>query len=663
MATRTISAAGGNSNVAATYDENAVPTASDDIVARADGTSGNLAVAAALACRSIDLTTGSVSGGAYTGTVSGASGISIGTSTAPPSGVALRLAAGVGWTASGNVAFVTTHTTAQTVTMAGKTLGGSMSVSGAGAVIHFADAVATGGAVTCTTNGGTLKLLAAMTVPPANNVTLTNGTLDINGQALTGGSLLISNNSNTRVLALGSGGSITPSAAAGVTAQGTVTNFSTSGSGTITLTASAAVASLRGADWSGTTNGITIDFTGAGINTLNHGTSGTAVGTVGNLQRHGTAVKTSEFVVDGDVTVGGNLTLTGNSRINQLLVRTSTRGTGRTITCNGTVTVTNTDFRDITGAGSGSWDFSAQTDVGNALGNSGVTFPAAATQTTTTNFSNWTTATWTSRLPLPQDDVVASCNTFTMDMPRYGRNINLSGCTGATGVAVATSGDFHGDLTLPSATTPMSGTGILTFVGRGSHTITSNGNTFTGLAVIDAVVGVGTYTLADAFTSNRSSAGVITLTSGTFDANDKSITLTGAAASVIGTAGTLQMGNGTWSLTGTTARTFWAIAAACTITAEGSTVSMDASTANTMTFQAGAGGGKVYNVVRNTAPFTGVFLISNSITAARYDFTGCTLRIAATGTIFVVADGTFKLRTVTLDTSVAGSAATISAPA
>jgi hypothetical protein len=56
LATRTISAAGGNYNAVGSWDEGAVPTSSDDIVCRSDGTSGNLTVNVLSSCKSIDFT-------------------------------------------------------------------------------------------------------------------------------------------------------------------------------------------------------------------------------------------------------------------------------------------------------------------------------------------------------------------------------------------------------------------------------------------------------------------------------------------------------------------------------------------------------------------------------------------------------------------------------
>ncbi len=79
MATRTISVAGGAANVAATYDENAVPTSSDTVVCRSDGTSGNWTVSANLSVQAVDMRNGS--GYSATMTINGGVTLTIGTST------------------------------------------------------------------------------------------------------------------------------------------------------------------------------------------------------------------------------------------------------------------------------------------------------------------------------------------------------------------------------------------------------------------------------------------------------------------------------------------------------------------------------------------------------------------------------------------------------
>jgi hypothetical protein len=62
MATRTISAAGGNYDAVGTWDEGVVPTNADDVVVRADGTSGSVTVTAAAAAKTLVLTAGAYNG-------------------------------------------------------------------------------------------------------------------------------------------------------------------------------------------------------------------------------------------------------------------------------------------------------------------------------------------------------------------------------------------------------------------------------------------------------------------------------------------------------------------------------------------------------------------------------------------------------------------------
>jgi hypothetical protein len=116
----------------------------------------------------------------------------------------------------------------------------------------------------------------------------------------------------------------------------------------------------------------------------------------------------------------------GNSATNRVLVFSGTLGTPRTITA-ANVSVTNADFRDITGAGAGNWNLSAVSGgSGDAGGNSGITFTTGQTQLLG---RRWDTLSWSvmlstvvrlllpvvlttpvhGRVPLPQDDASSRC--------------------------------------------------------------------------------------------------------------------------------------------------------------------------------------------------------------------------------------------------------------
>jgi hypothetical protein len=72
------------------------------------------------------------------------------------------------------------------------------------------------------------------------------------------------------------------------------------------------------------------------------------------------------------------------------------------------------------------------------------------------------------------------------------------------------------------------GTGVMTFAGRGSQTLTSAGRTFTQAFTIDTPG--GSVTLQDAFRDEQGvhNGTVVKLDSGTFDANGYNVTVSGS---------------------------------------------------------------------------------------------------------------------------------------
>lgn len=313
MATRTISNAGGNWGTAATWVEGAVPTAADDVVATA--TSGNLTMNVAGVCRSIDFTN-------YVATFTHAASqvLSIGTSSLGPGGVALKFVAGMTYTKSGAasslISFVST-VTGNTITLAGKTIVG------------------------CTWDGvgGGWTLQDAFTA--TTGVTLTRGTLDTNNQTVVVQSFN-SSGVQARTLTLGS---------SSFTCNGTGSAWNIGAIATaMTLNAGTSTINMTGASPTFSGGGLTYNnvvMSGSGAPTF----SGT--NTYANLTRTGTAVKTDELVITADLqTVTGTLTLTGNSTINRLFVRSDVLGTQRPIAAGSTV-LTNVDFQDIAGQSAG----------------------------------------------------------------------------------------------------------------------------------------------------------------------------------------------------------------------------------------------------------------------------------------------------------------------
>ena len=328
------------------------------------------------------------------------------------------------------------------------------------------------------------------------------------------------------------------------------------------------------------------------------GTITIASGAVANsLIVNWTTVKTNAISLSANFTIAGTLTLNGNSTINRILVRSSVLGTPRTITTSGaTVTATNTDFRDI--ALSVTKDLSAQTDIGDAGGNSGITFPASTTQTLTGNTANWSTASWTSRVPLPQDAVVISLTagqTLTADMPRLGRNISFTTATNFTlGNAVTSYGslDFTGAGTFGGSYGWTFESGVRT----GTIYLTSGSKTFVNNTVTIQPVGA-TLQLADNFSNGTNT---ISFLAGTFDSNGYSVATSRTPTSGFATGATVIMGNSTWTLSQSGATTSW-VSPLGTLDAGTSTIVLLASSTAARTFD---GGGKNYNnIVVNTGAY------------------------------------------------------------
>jgi len=277
----------------------------------------------------------------------------------------------------------------------------------------------------------------------------------------------------------------------------------------------------------------------------------------------------SQFIFSANQTITGTLTGNGNSVVNRAYYRSSVRGTARTLTA-ATVTMTNIDLQDITGAGAGSWDLSAISGgSGDCGGNSSITFttpanqywvPTAGTSTgSESQPTRWATSSGgtagTGRSPLPQDtayfdanSIDAGSRTITQDKPRIGAHI-WTGATNTPAWAKTTTCAVFGEITMINAMT-QSGTAAYTFEGRSSNTLTAGSTTWTNPITIDCVNSVGTLVFGD----NIVSSSTFTPTSGTASAASKTIEFT-----ALGTLGdgqlnlvssTMNFSAGGWSISG-----------------------------------------------------------------------------------------------------------------
>lgn len=572
----------------------AVPTSSDDVFF--DAASGAVTVTTSGTttdiCNNLDCT-------GFTGTLSLATSTTIqiyGNFTAA-SGMTFT----IGAAASSILKFVATST-GKTITTAGKTM-----------PQFVFDGV--GGGWTLQDN------LTLTTVTP--NITLTNGALDTNGKTITPLSLS-SNNSNTRSLTLG---------ASSITLRGSQVSWDLSTTTNLTFSGASSTINLGG-------NGATT-FNGGGLTygtITNTGQSNTTLtingaNTMSELTLSGGAGTTGIYELGANQTVTGTFTSNGNSVINRIFIRSTARGTARTISA-GTVTVTNIDLQDITGAGAGSWDLSAVTGgSGDCGGNSSITFttpanqywvPSAGTSTGSESaVTRWANASGgtagTGRSPLPQDtayfdanSIDAGSRTITQDKPRIGAHI-WTGVTNTPTWTTSTIASTFGSITLVSGMTLTGSAQAYTHEGRGSSTITCATKSWAKAWTVNCPG--GTLTLGDAFIST----GNLTHTSGTFNSS----TFNTACAALIIAGGTSTFGSG--GITASSNLTVQAASCTCNINgastfATGITMNSGSNTTST-----------ILNVTANITCSGALSYATGALNITNATITGTNASISGTG--------------------------------
>ena len=239
------------------------------------------------------------------------------------------------------------------------------------------------------------------------------------------------------------------------------------------------------------------------------------------------------------------------------------------------------------------------TSIGDAQGNSGITFTTPVDRYAVAP-GNWTsTSMWAATsggsagasVPLPQDNVFLDANsaagTYTMNAPRMGKNVDCTGFTRTLTETVANT--MYGSLTLVPGMTYTIGT--KTYAGRGSHTVTTAGK-----SLFTATVSApgGTYTMADAY---NFTTGDFALTAGTWVTAGYTMT-----ASQFTFSGTLtRVFNATGSILNATAAfvsNFWNVAATnLTLTMTGTTIVLATPYTGNRNF---LGGGFTYDTVTYT---------------------------------------------------------------
>jgi fibronectin-binding autotransporter adhesin len=457
-------------------------------------------------------------------------------------------------------------------------------------------------------------------------LTVTNGLFDCDTYNLAVGSIS-SDTGNSRTIDFGSG-TITISST-------TATNFGTTETNAANLTITAGTSQIN------CTNSGPV-LAGNGKTFYNVAFTSTSAGTVtlsgantfNDLSFTGiTSAGLKNININTNQTITGTFTCSaGTNATMRHFVRSNTIGTTRTLTC-AAVSLTDVDFRDITIAGVAAP--ATGTRIGDCKGNSGITFTAAANKYwNLAAGGNWGGAIgWATGsggtpnindFPLAQDTCffeatgLNSGATITVNAAYNIGTIDMSARTTNT-------------MTLTRSVEPtiygnwINGTGVslsnninTTFSGRTSQTLTSAGQTFTGGVTVNSPS--GSLTLQDAFTSNATS---LTLTSGTFDANTYSVTMSaGSLSSSNSNTRTIAVGSGTWTLAGS--GTAWNASTSTNLTVTGTgTISLTSASAKTF-----GGGGASYSSITLNQGGAGTLTISGNNTFANitntYKATGAT---------------------------------------
>lgn len=574
----------------------AAPTSADDVFFDANSGANTVTIAASVQAKTVTCT-------GFTGTLAGTSTLTIYGN--------MTLVAGMTVTYSGTLSIGATAT----LISAGKTLGG-LQVTNSSLTLTLGDAL---------TLSGTLDVFRS-TFDTANfNVTAAS---------------LLSNSGNTRAITLGSS-TVTLTSTTPLTLTSGLLTF-TAGTSQITMTVTPATFAGGGLTFNNVTNNAN---SGSGAATGDVIISG--ANTFANLTISATSNALKSLALAANQTVTGTLTVAGAAANNRIAVYSDTIGTSRTITA-AAVSATDCDFRDITIAGAAAPI--SPTRAGDCKGNSGITFPGAKTVywnlagTTNWNGTGWATSSGGSpavnNFPLAQDtaifDNTGSAGTVTINSAFNIGTVNMSSRTSAMTLTFAAAGiaNIYGNWTSGTGVT-ITGTPTVSFLGRVTQTVTSNGITFTPAVVVQSPS--GTVTLADNWTTSNT----FTLTQGTLNTSSSTLTCTTFASSNTNTR-TLAFGTG--NITVNSTGTVWNTSTVTNLTVTGTpvvNVTNATSTATTVTPGPLSEANSIsFNFTAGT--YTLSFLNSASNTARNVDFTGFAGNMSALSTCTIYGDLKFS---------------------
>ena len=439
-------------------------------------------------------------------------------------GIMTLAGANQGLTVSGSLTFQATNFTRTytgVTTFNATTTGKTVTTNG----------VAFGSDVTFDGVGGGWTLGSALNTG-SSNLTINNGTFDTSSSgnyAITVGQIF-SSNSNARTINL--------NASTVSTSSNTPITFTTStnltlNAGTSTINSSAQQPTFAG----GSKTFYNVSFTSTNLTFP----SITGANTFNNLTLTGkTTVGIGVLSLSADQTINGTFTVSaGTASAYRIQISSNTFNTTRTLTC-AAVSLTDTDFRDITIAGAASP--ASGTRLGDCKGNSGITFDAAKTvYFRAVSGNNWGatgSGSWSAtsggaldatQFPLAQDTAIfpaatypASGSTTVVNANYNIGTIDMSLRTSNT-MTLATSNNnplIVGNWINGTGIT-ISGTATIAFIGRTTQTITSASKTFTqGISFASPN---GSVVLQDAMTMVSTQTAFFS--NGTLDLNGQTLTV------------------------------------------------------------------------------------------------------------------------------------------
>ena len=261
--------------------------------------------------------------------------------------------------------------------------------------------------------------------------------------------------------------------------------------------------------------------------------------------------------------------------------------------------------------------------------------------------------------------------TYTLNLPGRAQNLNFTGFSGLLNNSVIF---IYGNVTFSTGMTFNSGGNVWTFAGSFTQSITSNGKTLDFPITVNTPS--STVRLLDNLTMGNTRD--LTLTAGTFNANNFNLNA-GAFVSAVSGTRVVTMGSGTWTLAGSG----WNVTNSTGITINANTSTVNLTSASSKNF---TGGGKTYynlnqggagaltiqnnnggfnNITNSVQPATIIFGASTTNTVSNFGVSGTlnnlvTLQSSTAGTRFTISksSGTVTPQYLSIKDSAATGGAT-----